>query len=150
MKDEYHRGFFHQLLSSQLDVDRLDYLKRDSYYTGVNEGIIGTDRLIKMINVHNDKIAIEFKGIYSVEKFLVARRIMYWQVYLHKTALGAERILIEIINRARYLVINGTTLQGSDTLISFLKDDISLEKLRDTENIEKFAKLDDHDIFFFN
>jgi HD superfamily phosphohydrolase len=83
-----------------------------------------------------------------VEKFLVARRIMYWQVYLHKTALGAERILIEIINRARYLVINGTTLQGSDTLISFLKDDISLEKLRDTENIEKFAKLDDHDIFF--
>jgi HD superfamily phosphohydrolase len=148
MKDEYHRGFFHQLLSSQLDVDRLDYLKRDSYYTGVNEGIIGTDRLIKMINVHNDKIAIEFKGIYSVEKFLVARRIMYWQVYLHKTALGAERILIEIINRARYLVINGTTLQGSETLISFLKDDISLEKLRDTENIEKFAKLDDHDIFF--
>jgi hypothetical protein len=148
LQNNYPKKFIHQLVSSQLDVDRLDYLKRDSYFTGVNEGVIGTDRLIKMLNVHNDQIVVESKGIYSVEKFLVARRIMYWQVYLHKTVVGAENLLIEIIKRARHLAQQGLLSNGSEDLMFFLKNNISLKELDEKENISKFTRLDDYDILY--
>lgn len=148
LKDEYPKRFLYQLLSSQLDMDRLDYLKRDSYFTGVNEGIIGTDRLIKMINVHNDQIVIESKGIYSVEKFLVARRIMYWQVYLHKTVLAAENMLIQIMNRARFLSQDGHLNTGSKSLIEILRQNISIKELNKIENLKLFAEIDDHDVLY--
>ena len=95
--NSYHKKFLHQIISSQLDVDRLDYLTRDSFYTGVNEGIVGVDRIIKLLNVHNDELVVDEKGIYSIEKFLVARRIMYWQVYLHKAVVAAEFLVINIL-----------------------------------------------------
>lgn len=148
LKNEYPKKFLYQLLSSQLDMDRLDYLKRDSYFTGVNEGVIGTDRLIKMINVINDQIVIESKGIYSVEKFLVARRIMYWQVYLHKTVLAAEQLLIKIISRARYLVQKDVLNFGSDTLLNLLKSKLTLYDLNLDSNLQLFTELDDHDVFY--
>ena len=100
-KNEYKKKFLHQLVSSQLDMDRLDYLRRDSFFSGVTEGMIGSDRIIKMLDVYDDHLVVEAKGIYSIEKFLVARRLMYWQVYLHKTALSAEQMLIKIMQRAR-------------------------------------------------
>src|SRR6187397_909777 len=106
-RDDYPKRFLHQLVSSQLDVDRLDYLSRDSFFTGVSEGVISQDRIIKMLEVHNDQLAIEAKGIYSIEKFLVARRLMYWQVYLHKTVVSAECLLINILKRARKLAMEG-------------------------------------------
>ncbi len=148
LQNKYHKKFIHQLVSSQLDVDRLDYLKRDSYFTGVNEGVIGTDRLIKMLNVYNDRIVVESKGIYSVEKFLVARRIMYWQVYLHKTVLGAENLLIEIVKRARQLAQEGQLSSGSKDLLFFLENDISLKGLLEGDNIVKFTNLDDYDVLY--
>lgn len=148
LKNQYPKKFLHQLVSSQLDVDRLDYLKRDSYFTGVNEGVVGTERLIKMLNVHNDQIVVESKGIYSAEKFLVARRIMYWQVYLHKTVLGAENLLIQIINRARHLTQMGALVSGSHKLIELLQNDYSINDLENEETLNKFAELDDYDIVF--
>lgn len=106
----YHKRFLHQLVSSQLDVDRLDYLTRDSYFTGVHEGVIGYDRLIEMMDVEDDELVIEHKGIYSVEKFIIARRVIYWQVYLHKTVICAEQMLIKTLKRAKYLAKSGTSL----------------------------------------
>ena len=144
-KGEYHRKFFKQLIASQLDVDRLDYLKRDSFYTGVAEGNINSERLITMLNVSNDELVVEQKGIYSVEKFLVARRLMYWQVYLHKTSLGAEQLLIRVLKRAKELVSRGVDLPASKALSFFLKNEINFENFTN-DTLHTFSKLDDYDI----
>ena len=124
-KNSYHKKFLHQLVSSQLDMDRLDYLRRDSFYSGVVEGNIGSDRIIKMLDVYNGELAIESKGIYSVEKFLIARRLMYWQVYLHKTVVAAELHLLHIIKRANYLVENNVDIFVPDILKPFLNNQIN-------------------------
>ena len=144
-RGESERLFFNQLVSSQLDVDRLDYLKRDSFYTGVAEGNINSERLISMLNVVDQTLVIEEKGLYSVEKYLMARRFMYWQVYLHKTGIAAEAILIKIFERAKTLLKQGVLLQASDALMYFLNqsDDIQLSE----KTIEQFSKLDDTDIY---
>ena len=118
-KGEYHRRFFGQLISGQLDIDRSDYLKRDSFYTGVSEGNINSDRLLVMLNVKNDELVVEGKGIYSVEKFIVARRLMYWQVYLHKTGLAAEKVLEKVLKRAKELVLLGEELPASKAFMFF-------------------------------
>ena len=144
-KGEYHRKFFKQLIASQLDVDRLDYLKRDSFYTGVAEGNINSERLITMLNVNNDELVVEQKGIYSVEKFLVARRLMYWQGYLHKTSLGAEQLLIRVLKRAKELSGKGVELPASKALSFFLKNEMNFENFTD-ETLHTFSKLDDYDI----
>jgi hypothetical protein len=144
-KGEYHRIFMHQLISSQLDMDRADYLKRDSFYTGVAEGNINSERLITMLNVVNDELVIEEKGIYSVEKFLTARRLMYWQVYLHKTSLVAEQLLIRLLQRAKELTLNGKQLEASKALSFFLKNSISKTNFNN-EILNTFAQLDDVDI----
>jgi HD superfamily phosphohydrolase len=145
--NHYPKTFLHQLVSSQLDMDRLDYLKRDSFFTGVSEGIISSDRIIKMLNVVNDKLVVEAKGIYSIEKFLIARRLMYWQVYLHKTVLSAENLLVNILKRAKELSSNGVELFATPTLSLFLKNDFTKEDfIKNPELLEKFAKLDDNDI----
>lgn len=142
---QYPKLFLSQLLSSQLDIDRLDYLKRDSFYTGVAEGNINAERLIAMLNVQDNELVVEEKGIYSVEKFLVARRLMYWQVYLHKTSLVAENLLIKMLQRAKYLAQNGVELQASSSLLFFLNQKEPFHHL--SENIvEKFAQLDDYDV----
>ena len=142
---KYKRGFFNQLISSQLDIDRLDYLKRDSFYTGVTEGNISTDRLIAMMNVFDDELVIEKKGIYSVEKFLIARRLMYWQVYLHKTGLVAENMLVKILQRAKELALQGVTLPATKALQYFLNNQITDKNFTD-ETLEEFSKLDDYDV----
>ncbi len=142
---KYERMFLNQLISSQLDVDRLDYLKRDSFYTGVHEGNISSDRLIAMMNVVNDELVIEQKGIYSVEKFLIARRLMYWQVYLHKTGLVAENILVKILVRAKELVTKGEVVFANTALSHFLTHKISKENFT-THTLEQFSKLDDYDV----
>lgn len=144
-KGVYKRKFMHQLISSQLDMDRLDYLKRDSFYSGVAEGNINSDRLISMLDVKNDQLLIDIKGIYSVEKFIVARRLMYWQVYLHKTSLAAEQILIKILQRATVLVKNGMDLNASRPLLYFLNSGLEADSLNDT-TLEMFSDLDDFDI----
>ena len=141
----YPRKFMHQLISSQLDMDRADYLKRDSFYTGVAEGNINSERLISMLNVRNDELVVEEKGLYSVEKFLVARRLMYWQVYLHKTSVAAEQILIRLLNRAKELVQQGQKLTMSTALAFFVKNKISKDSFSQ-EVLEMFARLDDTDI----
>ena len=146
--NNYHKKFLHQLVSSQLDMDRLDYLKRDSFYTGVSEGVINTDRLIKMLIVKDDELMVEAKGIYSIEKFIVARRLMYWQVYYHKTVVGAENMMINILNRAKYLVSKGDDLFASPALKFFLKNSFTeADFIENQELIEQFALLDDYDIF---
>ncbi len=146
-ENSYPAGFFHQLVSGQLDMDRIDYLRRDSFYSGVSEGIIGSERIIKMLNVVDDKLVIEAKGIYSIEKFLVARRFMYWQVYLHKTALAAEMMLISILKRARLLVSHGEDLFAPPQLRFFLKNNIGYEDfMHDTKTLDNFMILDDDDI----
>lgn len=142
---KYHRNFMNQLISSQLDIDRLDYLNRDSFYTGVTEGNIASDRLITMMNVKNDALVIEQKGIYSVEKFLISRRLMYWQVYLHKTGLVAEHILMKILKRAKELVQQGESLVANSALRFFLKNNIN-KKDFNTDTLHKFAQLDDFDV----
>ena len=142
---KYKRGFFNQLISSQLDIDRLDYLKRDSFYTGVTEGNISSDRLIAMMNVTNDELVIEKKGIYSVEKFIIARRLMYWQVYLHKTGLVAENMLVKILQRAKELATQNIELPATKTLQYFLYNQITKENFTD-ETLEIFSKLDDYDV----
>jgi HD superfamily phosphohydrolase len=144
-KGDYHRAFMCQLISSQLDMDRADYLKRDSFYTGVAEGNINSERLITMLNVVDDRLVIEEKGIYSIEKFLVARRFMYWQVYLHKTGLVAEQLLTRVLKRAKELVSEGATLHCSDALMFFLDKEISKSNFN-KETLEVFSKLDDVDV----
>jgi hypothetical protein len=143
----YKKNFLSQLVSSQLDMDRLDYLKRDSFFTGVSEGVIGTERIIKMLEIAGDKLVVEAKGIYSLENFIVARRIMYWQVYLHKTVLSAENMLIKILKRARYLALNGTDLFATPALKFFLNYNNNINFQTDTESIYQFSQLDDFDIF---
>ncbi len=146
--DNYHKKFLHQLLSSQLDVDRLDYLNRDSFYTGVAEGTVGSDRIIKMMEVVNGELVLEEKGIYSIEKFLLARRLMYWQVYLHKTVLAAENLLVNMLKRAKYLVQNGEVVFATKGLNYFLNSTNSTNnEILDDEFIEHFSHLDDYDIF---
>ncbi len=141
----YPRKFMNQLVSSQLDMDRLDYLKRDSFYTGVPEGNINSERIITMLNVVNDQLVVEEKGIYSVEKFLVARRLMYWQVYLHKTGVAAEQLLIRVLKRAKELIENGADLPCSPPLSFFLHNKVTLNTF-DSATLHTFAKLDDYDI----
>ena len=144
-KGEYERKFMCQLISSQIDMDRADYLKRDSFYTGVAEGNINSERLITMLNVIDDELVVEHKGIYSVEKFLVARRLMYWQVYLHKTSLVAEQLLIRVLKRAKELTNKGETPCASAPLQYFLKNEIALKDFNQ-EVLDTFAMLDDYDI----
>ncbi|MHA7862869.1 HD domain-containing protein [Flagellimonas marinaquae] len=143
-KGDYPKSFLNQLVSSQLDMDRLDYLKRDSFYSGVTEGNINSERLISMLNVVDGDLMVEEKAIYAVEKFLMARRFMYWQVYLHKTGLVAEQLLVRIMQRARLLLSQGKNLPGSEPLLFFLKNNGTLNF--DKEVLETFAKLDDIDI----
>ncbi|WP_125720650.1 HD domain-containing protein [Flavobacterium ustbae] len=144
-KGEYHRKFMLQLISSQLDMDRMDYLKRDSFYTGVAEGNVNSERLIQMMNVENDVLVIEEKGIYSVEKFLLSRRLMYWQAYLHKTSLVAELILMKVLKRAKELVLKGVDLPCSEPLSYFMHNKVTLEDF-DAEKLDLFSQLDDFDI----
>lgn len=144
-KGEYHRKFMCQLISGQFDMDRADYLKRDSFYTGVAEGNINSERLITMLNVVDDELVVEAKGIYSVEKFLTARRLMYWQVYLHKTSLVAEQLLIRVLRRAKELTKQGIELRASDALTFFLKHTIDKDSFN-VNVLNTFAQLDDYDI----
>jgi len=146
-EDNYHKPFLHQLVSSQLDMDRLDYLNRDSFFSGVSEGIIGSDRLIEMLAVHDGNLVLEEKGIYSVEKFIVARRLMYWQVYLHKTVVAAEYMLVYALRRAKSLARIGTPVFSSPALSFFLEKDVLKADFEQNEEVlEKFAALDDYDI----
>jgi HD superfamily phosphohydrolase len=146
----YHREFFHQLISSQLDMDRMDYLNRDCFFTGVAEGTIGVDRIIKMLNVIDNQLVVEEKGLLSVENFLNARRLMYWQVYLHKTSICTEAMLIQIINRARELIKNeqDSPLFVTPAFSPFLKENISLEAFQtDEKYLQAFTQIDDYDIW---
>ncbi|MBO3698656.1 HD domain-containing protein [Roseivirga sp. E12] len=144
----YPRKFLNQLVSSQLDIDRLDYLKRDSYFTGVSEGTIGAERIIKMLNVHNDELVVEEKGIYSIENFLSARRLMYWQVYLHKTSVSSEKMLISIIKRAKHLTQRGQEIFATPALKLFLRQEIKTEDFQKEDGVmEAFLALDDYDIW---
>ena len=146
-KNEYPKHFLHQLISSQLDVDRMDYLCRDSFFTGVQEGRVASERLLKMLDVRNDKLVVQIKGIYSVEKFLVARRLMYWQVYLHKTSVAAEQHLIKILSRAKELARSGKELFCSPALHYFLYQPVSFDMFSPTsEALEQYALLDDNDV----
>lgn len=144
----YPKHFLHQLVSGQLDVDRLDYLSRDSFFTGVSEGVVSYDRIIKMLEVHNDQLVVEAKGVYSVEKFLIARRLMYWQVYLHKTVLAAEYVLVNLLKRAKELVMQGHTLFATQPLQVFLTTEVTKQQFIDNpEYLDYFARLDDYDIY---
>ncbi len=146
--NEYSKKFLHELVSSQLDMDRMDYLKRDSFYTGVVEGNIGTDRIIKMLNVIDDKLAIESKGIYSIEKFLLSRRLMYWQVYYHKAVISSEILLVKILQRARHLTMQGEKLYAPPSLSYFLENNVQKSDLssHSQEVIRNFLELDDSHI----
>ena len=144
-KGTYPKKFMNQLVSGQLDIDRADYLKRDSFFSGVAEGNINSERIITMLNVFNGELVVEEKGIYSVEKFLVARRLMYWQVYLHKTSLVAEQLLIRVLKRAKELVDNGVSLQASSALSFFIHQKISGDDFNETI-LKTFSRLDDYDI----
>jgi HD superfamily phosphohydrolase len=145
VKGTYHKPFLHQLISSQLDVDRMDYLTRDSFYSGVSEGVIGYDRIIKMMTVSDGDLVIEEKGVYSIEKFLVARRLMYWQAYLHKTVLGAENMLVKVLQRAKMLAPTSVgSFSASSTLDAFLRMENSADFIKN--NLELFCRLDDYDV----
>lgn len=147
-QNEYERPFFHQLISSQLDIDRLDYLQRDCFFTGVSEGTIGADRIIKMLDVVDDKIVIEQKGIYSIENFLNARRLMYWQVYLHKTAVSAEKMISLIFRRAKELKQSGEEIWAPLAVQAFLETNVDKEKfLNESVYVDFFVQLDDFDIW---
>ncbi len=159
-KDQYPKKFLNQLVSSQLDMDRLDYLKRDSFFTGVTEGVIGSDRIIKMLNQHQGSLVLESKGIYSIEKFLIARRLMYWQVYLHKTVIAAEKLLYLVLKRARYLADRGEELFATPSFKYFLYREYPWKWLKDNQGhfdrmnpemrrvlLEQFSRLDDDDVF---
>ena len=145
-EDKYPKRFLHDLVSSQLDMDRLDYLKRDSFFTGVSEGVVSNQRIIKMFSVVNDEIVIKEKGIYSIEKFIVARRLMYWQVYLHKTVLSAEFLLAKILERARELLNSGSNLFTVPTLKYFLTKSITNYNISQVEFLNNFSKIDDYDV----
>lgn len=143
--DDYHKRFLHQLISSQLDMDRMDYLQRDCFFTGVAEGRIGSARIIKMLNVHDDRLVVEANGIYSIENFLIARRFMYWQVYLHKTSVAAEKMLIQILRRAKELAAQGRRLEATPALRFFIENRID-QSTFDGTALQNFVKLDDSDI----
>ena len=146
--DHHPKPFLHQLVSSQLDMDRLDYLARDSFYSGVTEGKVGSERILKMLNVVDGQLVVEEKGIYSIEKFIVARRLMYWQVYLHRTVLSAEHMLMLVLRRAKHLVRQGQQVFASPALSLFLHDDLDRAQfLADPMVLERFCELDDSDIF---
>lgn len=145
-RDQYPKRFLHQLVSSQLDVDRIDYLNRDSFYTGVSEGVIGGERIIKMLQVVDDRLVVEEKAIYSIEKFLVARRLMYWQVYLHKTVVACELMLVETLRRAKELAMRGGTVFASPALSRFLTKHHDRASYDDPEVLADFLRLDDHDV----
>ncbi len=147
-KDEYPNKIFHQLISSQLDMDRLDYIRRDSFFTGVTEGNIGSARIIKMLNVKDDRLVVDSKGIYSIENFLTTRRLMYWQVYLHKTAVGYEKILINTLLRAKYLVKSGKEIFATPALAYFLTNNVNSDWFKThEETLQMYADLDDSDIW---
>ena len=151
-KGSYKRKFLHQLVSGQLDMDRLDYLRRDSFFTGVSEGVVGSDRIIKMLHTKDDELVIEEKGIYSVEKFLIARRLMYWQVYLHKTVVVAEQMLIKVLLRAKDLYTHGSDVFLTPSLKYFFDNKINsnkklLERFDGRIAINMYAQLDDNDVF---
>jgi uncharacterized protein len=146
--NKYKKHFLHQLVSSQLDMDRLDYLKRDSFFTGVVEGVVSSDRIIKMLNVKNDELVVESKGIYSIEKFIIARRLMYWQVYLHKTVISAEMTLVNILKRAKELAMKGESLFASPALAVFLENNFTKQDfIKRPELLDSFVLLDDYDVF---
>ncbi len=146
-EDTYERKFLHQLVSSQLDTDRLDYLQRDCFFTGVSEGTIGADRIIKMLEIHKDNLVVEEKGIYSIENFLTARRLMYWQVYLHKTTVSAEKMMIKVVERAKDLAKNGEKLFGTEPLLLFLNNDIGIKDFQNESYFKAFMSLDDYDLW---
>ena len=147
-ENSYPRKFFHKLVSSQFDMDRLDYLKRDSFFTGVSEGVINYERLLNMVEVANDEPVIEAKGIYSVEKFITARRLMYWQVYLHKTVLVAEYMLVRVLKRAKELSLSGENLFATPALHFFLNNHVSKTDFENDPGVlAHFSNLDDYDIF---
>ncbi|MEA3495387.1 MAG: HD domain-containing protein [Bacteroidota bacterium] len=145
-QDKYERKFFHQLISSQLDVDRLDYLRRDSFYSGVSEGIVGSERIIRMMNVVEDNLVIEKKGIYSIENFLRARSFMYWQVYLHKTVIGAEKLLVKIFERAIELAKQGIELNLNSNIEFFITNEVKVSDFKNQQILNNFISLDDADI----
>lgn len=152
-EDKYPRHFLHQLISGQLDMDRMDYLKRDSFFTGVSEGIIGTERIIKMLNVADDTLVVEAKGIYSIEKFLIARRLMYWQVYLHKTVVAAEQVLIKLLERAKELALQGNDIYCNGALLFLLKSNLTIADFSPDFStiltpvpLQHFASIDDNDV----
>ena len=145
--DSYPRHFLHQLVSSQLDMDRLDYLGRDSFFTGVSEGIVGTERIINMLNVKDDTLVVDEKGIYSIEKFIISRRLMYWQVYLHKTVIAADNVFYSILRRARQLCSGGSLLPGNQDLVYFLSHRVGETEFRNNgEILTRFAAIDDNDV----
>ena len=146
-KDDYPKHFLHQLISSQLDMDRLDYLRRDCFFTGVTEGNIGSDRIIKMLNVANDELVVEHKGLFSIENYLTSRRLMYWQVYLHKTAVASERILVSALLRAKHLCAMGQNVFASPALAYFLKNNVNAQWFAThNECLEMYSQLDDSDM----
>ncbi len=146
--DTYSKKFLHQLVSSQLDMDRLDYLARDSFFTGVAEGVISYDRIIKMLTVHNDELVVEDKGIYSIEKFLISRRLMYWQVYLHKTVIAADQLLVNLLRRAKHIGEQGDVLFATPPFELFLRNNPTRDNFRtDRKWLDQFALLDDFDVF---
>ncbi|WP_276485333.1 HD domain-containing protein [Paraflavitalea pollutisoli] len=143
--NKYPKPFLHQLISGQLDVDRMDYLTRDSFFTGVSEGVIGYDRILKMLTVHHNELMVEEKAVYSIEKFLVSRRLMYWQVYLHKTVLGAEKMLVKIVERAQELIQRGIAVKSTSAVFDFfLQNHDKVTSIED--HLEQFCLLDDYDV----
>lgn len=147
-KDDYPKHFLHQLISSQLDMDRIDYLMRDSFFTGVQEGIVGAARTLKMLNVVDDKLVIDEKGLYTIENYLTSRRSMYWQVYLHKTVVASEKVLVNMLTRAKYLASKGEKLFAPPALRYFLYNDINREVFESSdEALDNYARLDDNDIW---
>lgn len=147
-KDEYPKRFLHQLISSQLDMDRLDYLRRDSFFTGVTEGNIGSARIIKMLNVVDDRLVVEQKGIYSLENYLTTRRLMYWQVYLHKTAVAYEKVLVNMLTRAKDLARQGKQIFASPALAYFINNNVDAKWFEEhKEALQMYEELDDSDIW---
>jgi len=145
---QYERRFFHQLVSSQLDIDRLDYLNRDCFFTGVTEGSIGSERIIKMLDVFDNELVVEQKGVYSIENFLTSRRLMYWQVYLHKTSICAETMLVQLIRRSRELCRGGTTVYATPALELFMHDEVTIEEFNtNADYLDAFTQLDDYDLW---
>ena len=148
LTDSYERHFFHQLVSSQLDVDRLDYLNRDSFYTGVAEGVIGSERIIQMLNVYSNSLVAESKAVYSIEKFIISRRLMYWQVYLHKTVHVAEQMLISVLSRVRYLYSLGVEVFLTPSLSFFFSTQRQISDFELCGNLEHYMDITDHSIWF--